>query len=53
MDTKCCICEKEMYIDMDEYLELDMSAPEDQQLFCDECAVAARVWISENELRKN
>lgn len=51
MIVKCCICESEIYLSLDEFIELENET--DKDMFCDECCIVAMEWIVETELRKN
>lgn len=51
MIVKCCICDCEIYLSLDEFIE--MESQKDKDMFCDECCIAALGWIAEMKLREN
>ena len=51
MKTECCICGKEIYLSIDEFLLIDQDL--DKDLFCDDCVVEAIVFCSEYQLNSN
>jgi hypothetical protein len=51
MRTTCCICDREMYLSMDEFLEVEQDI--DEELFCDDCVNAFFEWMAEMKLREN
>lgn len=51
MTVECCVCGKEIYLSLDEFIELDQDI--DKDLFCDDCASEAIVFCTEYLIKMN
>jgi hypothetical protein len=50
MKVRCCICDEEIILEIDEYIRIQ---DDTEDYFCDDCAQAAIEYISELQLRIN